>query len=108
MTQPRTRPHDPPNEAPRTVLIVEDDPSIALGLRINLEAEGYRVLAADDGEKGLAAARALGLMIRLVAGGDRGGVGWRQAHESGQQVTDLGHGQRQQIRGEVGRDHTPR
>ena len=39
---------------------------------------------------------------------DRGGVGWRQAHESGQQVTDLGHGQRQQIRGEVGRDHTPR
>ena len=40
-----------------TVLIVEDDPSIALGLRINLEAEGYRVLAAEDGEKGLASAR---------------------------------------------------
>jgi DNA-binding response OmpR family regulator len=40
-----------------TVLIVEDDPSIALGLRINLEADGYRVLAADDGEKGLTTAR---------------------------------------------------
>ena len=42
----------------RTVLIVEDDPSIALGLRMNLEAEGYRVLSADDGEKGLLTARA--------------------------------------------------
>jgi DNA-binding response OmpR family regulator len=41
----------------RTVLIVEDDPSIALGLRINLEAEGYRVLSAEDGEKGLTVAR---------------------------------------------------
>ncbi len=42
---------------PRTVLIVEDDPSIAIGLRINLEADGYNVLAADDGEKGLTVAR---------------------------------------------------
>jgi DNA-binding response OmpR family regulator len=37
----------------RTVLVVEDDTSIALGLRINLEGEGYRVLVAEDGEKGL-------------------------------------------------------
>ena len=35
----------------RRVLVVEDDPSIALGLRINLEGEGYRVLSADDGEQ---------------------------------------------------------
>jgi DNA-binding response OmpR family regulator len=41
----------------RTVLIVEDDPSIALGLRMNLEAEGYTVLAAEDGEKALLVAR---------------------------------------------------
>ena len=54
MTQPRTRPD---GTLQRTVLIVEDDPSIALGLRINLEAEGYRVLDADDGEKGLLVAR---------------------------------------------------
>jgi DNA-binding response OmpR family regulator len=37
----------------RTVLIVEDDPSIALGLRMNLESEGYVVLSADDGERAL-------------------------------------------------------
>lgn len=35
------------------MLVVEDDPAIALGLRINLEAEGYRVSLADDGELGL-------------------------------------------------------
>ncbi len=57
MTQPHFRNADLSSTGPRTVLIIEDDPSIALGLRINLEAEGYRVLGADDGEKGLAAAR---------------------------------------------------
>jgi DNA-binding response OmpR family regulator len=41
----------------RTVLIVEDDPSIALGLRMNLEAEGYTVLAAEDGERALEVVR---------------------------------------------------
>lgn len=43
-------------ERRRSVLVVEDDASIALGLRINLEGEGYEVLAADDGESGLALA----------------------------------------------------
>jgi DNA-binding response OmpR family regulator len=37
----------------RRVLVIEDDASIALGLRINLESEGYEVLAAEDGEAGL-------------------------------------------------------
>ena len=37
----------------RRVLVVEDDPSIAIGLRINLESEGYRVLEAKNGEEGL-------------------------------------------------------
>jgi len=41
----------------RRVLVVEDDASIMLGLRINLEAEGYTVLQAEDGEKGLSMAR---------------------------------------------------
>jgi DNA-binding response OmpR family regulator len=45
---------------PRRVLIVEDDASIALGLRINLEAEGFVVLSAEDGEAGLAMARGEG------------------------------------------------
>jgi DNA-binding response OmpR family regulator len=41
----------------RRVLVVEDDPSIALGLRINLEAEGFEVLSAEDGEAGLTMTR---------------------------------------------------
>ncbi|HEY8038585.1 MAG TPA: response regulator transcription factor [Polyangiaceae bacterium] len=46
------------SEGPRRrVLVIEDDASIALGLRINLEAEGYVVLSAEDGEEGLALAR---------------------------------------------------
>jgi two-component system, OmpR family, alkaline phosphatase synthesis response regulator PhoP len=40
----------------RLVLVVEDDASIALGLRINLEGEGYEVLSAEDGEHGLSLA----------------------------------------------------
>lgn len=39
------------------VVLIEDDPSISVGLRMNLEAEGYRVSVADDGEAGLALAR---------------------------------------------------
>jgi DNA-binding response OmpR family regulator len=41
----------------KRVLVVEDDPSIAIGLRINLESEGYEVHLADDGEVGLELAR---------------------------------------------------
>jgi DNA-binding response OmpR family regulator len=44
--------------AGRRVLVIEDDASIMLGLRINLEGEGYTVSSAEDGEKGLAKARA--------------------------------------------------
>ena len=43
----------------RRVLVVEDDPSIAIGLRINLESEGYDVHVADDGERGLELARSI-------------------------------------------------
>jgi DNA-binding response OmpR family regulator len=43
--------------APKTVLVVEDDESISMGLEMNLSAEGYRVLVAGDGEEGLALAR---------------------------------------------------
>ncbi len=42
--------------APR-LLVVEDDPSILFGLRINLEGEGYVVATAEDGERGLALAQ---------------------------------------------------
>ena len=39
------------------VLVIEDDPSISAGLRMNLENEGYVVVVTDDGERGLVAAR---------------------------------------------------
>jgi two-component system, OmpR family, alkaline phosphatase synthesis response regulator PhoP len=41
------------------VLVVEDNPDLAFGLRNNLEIEGYAVEVAGDGRAGLAAARAL-------------------------------------------------
>ena len=46
------------------ILVVEDDESITLGLEMNLEAEGYEVTIAVDGEDGLA--RALGGSFDLV------------------------------------------
>lgn len=41
----------------KRILLVEDDESITLGLRMNLEAEGYEVSVADDGQEGLERAR---------------------------------------------------
>ncbi len=42
----------------KRVLVIEDDPSIGLGLRINLETEGYEVTLAEDGERGFELASA--------------------------------------------------
>ena len=36
-----------------SILIIEDEKDLALGLKDNLEYEGYDVQIADDGEKGL-------------------------------------------------------
>lgn len=44
-------------KASHNILIVEDDDSIAQGLKLNLEAEGYSVRWEADGESGLHAAR---------------------------------------------------
>jgi len=41
------------NAEPTKVLIVEDDESISLGLKMNLEAEGFCVSTEEDGERGL-------------------------------------------------------
>jgi DNA-binding response OmpR family regulator len=50
--------HSASEPAPRKrILVIEDDPSITLGLCMNLEAEGYHVTVADDGEAGLVEAR---------------------------------------------------
>jgi DNA-binding response OmpR family regulator len=40
------------------ILIIEDNPDLAFGLRNNLEIEGYDIELADDGNKGLVRARA--------------------------------------------------
>ena len=45
------------NGRSRTILVVEDDPSITMGLELNLRAEGFDVLVAHDGEEGLTQAR---------------------------------------------------
>src|SRR5437016_5053783 len=37
----------------QTILIVEDEPDMVLGLRDNFEYEGYEVLVARDGREGL-------------------------------------------------------
>lgn len=39
-----------------TVLIIEDDPTMLIGLKDNFEFKGYKVVTAADGEKGLNAA----------------------------------------------------
>ncbi|MCJ7484982.1 MAG: response regulator, partial [Candidatus Aminicenantes bacterium] len=41
---------------PKKILIVEDEPGIRLSISDELESVGFRVLTAENGEKGLAAA----------------------------------------------------
>ena len=45
------------NGPAKRILLVEDDPSIVLGLNMNLEREGYTVELAEDGQRGLDRAR---------------------------------------------------
>lgn len=40
----------------KVILVVEDDPNIRLGLEDNLDLEGYQVMSAPDGVKGLKSA----------------------------------------------------
>jgi two-component system alkaline phosphatase synthesis response regulator PhoP len=52
--------------ASRTILVVEDDPSITMGLELNLAAEGFRVILAHDGEEGLERARQQGIDLVIL------------------------------------------
>ena len=68
------------------VLIVEDNHSLAFGLRNNLEIEGYQVNVADDGPSGLAAARKLEpdlIVLDLMIPGMDGYRVLRQLREDG-------------------------
>jgi len=49
--------HHPGVEPRRTILVIEDEPHIVLGLRDALEFEGFRVASAGTGREGIAAAR---------------------------------------------------
>jgi DNA-binding response OmpR family regulator len=60
------RPHTANGNESKRILIVEDDESISLGLRMNLEAEGYAVSVAEDGEAGLESARAGGVELVIL------------------------------------------
>lgn len=42
----------------KTILVIEDEPHIVMGLRDSLEFEGFRVLSAGKGKEGVAIARA--------------------------------------------------
>jgi DNA-binding response OmpR family regulator len=48
---------DSPAAPAKTLLLVEDDPALALGLRDTLAFEGFRVLHTPSGEEGIATAR---------------------------------------------------
>ena len=68
------------------VLIVEDNHSLAFGLRNNLEIEGYQVDVADDGPSGLAAARRMQpdlVVLDLMIPGMDGYRVLRQLREDG-------------------------
>src|SRR3989454_4139031 len=46
-----------PTTGPKRILVIEDNPDLAYGLRNNLEIEGYEVEVAKDGTRGLSRAR---------------------------------------------------
>src|SRR5438552_4939414 len=50
--------------ATKRILVIEDEPQMLLGLRDNLELEGYEVITASDGEEGLA--KAISAALDLV------------------------------------------
>ena len=54
------------NGGSRTILVIEDDPSITMGLELNLAAEGFRVILAHDGEEGLERARQQGIDLVIL------------------------------------------
>jgi DNA-binding response OmpR family regulator len=57
VTAPSTA-HGAATPATKRILVIEDNPDLAYGLRNNLEIEGYEVEVAKDGTRGLSRARA--------------------------------------------------
>jgi DNA-binding response OmpR family regulator len=55
-----------PHRRARRVLVIEDDPSITMGLELNLRAEDFDVLVAHDGEAGLEMARSADIDLVIL------------------------------------------
>jgi len=84
-------PQPRPLTMPR-ILIVEDNPDLAYGLRTGLEIEGYDVQVAEDGETGLDRARSWGpdlVMLDLMLPGMDGYRVLRSMREGGSDVPVL-------------------
>lgn len=74
------------------ILIIEDNPDLAFGLRNNLEIEGFQIEVADDGNKGLARARVLQpdlIILDLMMPGMDGYRVLRTLREEGNQTPVL-------------------
>src|SRR5258708_211265 len=56
MTQEATKDGSPPKTAAKRVLLVDDDPEIIDAIRFALEAKGYQIFIARDGNQGLSMA----------------------------------------------------
>lgn len=54
--QKNEAPNDEPEDGAKRILLVDDDPEIIEAIRVALEAGGYRILIARDGNQGLAMA----------------------------------------------------
>jgi DNA-binding response OmpR family regulator len=59
-------PSDNNGASGQTILVVEDDPSITMGLELNLSAEGYQVILANDGVEGLDRAKKGGIDLVIL------------------------------------------
>jgi len=87
--------HSATDELPVTmprILIVEDNPDLAYGLRTGLEIEGYEVQVADDGESGLERANSWGpdlIMLDLMLPGMDGYRVLKTLREAGSNVPVL-------------------
>ncbi|MDQ3697802.1 MAG: response regulator transcription factor [Gemmatimonadota bacterium] len=76
----------------KRILIVEDNPDLAFGLRATLEIEGYAVEVAGDGHRGVEQARALRpdlIILDLMLPGMDGYKVLRVLRESGQETPIL-------------------
>jgi DNA-binding NtrC family response regulator len=78
----------------KTILVVDDDPSIRLLCRVNLELDGYRILEAGTLEEAriqLDRAEVDALLLDLHVGAEDGGALLRELHdrESGVRVALL-------------------